>query len=171
MAWVLLWSCCGIPAFAAGLLQGVPRLLPYGCGVPVGLIWNLPVPLLVIAVISLWYCCVIPVGLLGYSWGIVGGSLWYYFGIAVGMLWYCCDIAMGFLWVALRILGSLWLLDCYGKVLKRWWDNFINLARFPFHAKTGLFSTFFSTFFRVWFLIVFWRKREPQGYPIWLKNR
>ena len=76
----------------------MPRLLPYRCGVPLGLIWNLPVPLLVIAVISLWYCCVIPVGLLGYSWGIVGGSLWYYFGIAVEMLWYCCDIAVGFLW-------------------------------------------------------------------------
>ena len=42
--------------------------------------------------------CVIPVGLLGYSWGIVGGSLWYYFDIAVEMLWYCCDIAVGFLW-------------------------------------------------------------------------
>ena len=137
MAWVLLWSCCGIPAFAAGLLQGVPRLLPYRCGVPVGLIWNLPVPLLVIAVISLWYCCVIPVGLLGYSWGIVGGSLWYYFGIAVKMVWYCCDIAVGFLWDCFEKLGLLWLLDCYGKVLKRWWDNSINLTRFPFHAKTG----------------------------------
>ena len=47
------------------------RLLRYGCGVPVGLIWKFPVPLLGIAVISLWYCCVIPVGVagvfLGYS--------------------------------------------------------------------------------------------------------
>ena len=40
----------------------------------------------------------LPVVVLGYSWGIVGGSLWYYFGIAVEMLWYCCDIAVGFLW-------------------------------------------------------------------------
>ena len=31
------------------------------CCRPVGLIWNLSVPLLVIAVISLWYCRVIPV--------------------------------------------------------------------------------------------------------------
>ena len=85
-----------------------------------GLIWKFPVPLLGIAVISLWYCCVIPMGVARVFLGYFRGSLWYYFGIAVGMLWYCCDIAMGFLWVALRILGSLWLLDCYGKVLKRW---------------------------------------------------
>ena len=76
-----------IPAFAAGLLQGVPRLLPYRCGVPVGLIWNLPVPLLVIAVISLWYCCVIPVG-------VAGVFLGYCRGITVVLLWHCCGNAM-----------------------------------------------------------------------------
>ena len=72
-----------IPAFAAGLLQGVPRLLPYRCGVPVGLIWNLPVPLLVIAVISLWYCCVIPVGCWCFP-GVLSGD---HCGTTLALLW------------------------------------------------------------------------------------
>ena len=166
MAVVLLWHSCecwglllyyyhysiavGWLGYCCDLAVGFLRLLRdccMGCwdccGMDVEFLWDWYGNFLYHCLGLLWYPYGIAVwflwGLLGYSWGIVGRSLWYYFGISVGMLWYCCDIAMGFLWVALRILGSLWLLDCYGKVLKRWWDNFINLARFPFHAKTGLY--------------------------------
>ena len=114
MALVLLWSCCGIPAFAAGLLHGVLRLLRYGCGVPVGLIWKFPVPLLGIAVISLWYCCVIPVGVagvfLGYCRGITVVLLWHCCGNALVLLRYCNGIPVGCFentWIAV-VTRLLW---------------------------------------------------------------
>ena len=148
-----LWYCCDLAVGFLRLLRDCCMGCWDCCGMDVEFLWDWYGNFLYHCLGLLWYPYGIAVwflwGLLGYSWGIVGGSLWYYFGIAVGMLWYCCDIAMGFLWVALRILGSLWLLDCYGKVLKRWWDNFINLARFPFHAKTGFkMCSFQGLFFR-----------------------